>query len=46
MADFGLQGVPPDAPGLVEVGVAHLQPAFEDMATLRRFRHEVLPALS
>jgi alkanesulfonate monooxygenase SsuD/methylene tetrahydromethanopterin reductase-like flavin-dependent oxidoreductase (luciferase family) len=30
---------------LLDVGVAHFQPAFEDMATLRRFVDDVLPAL-
>ena len=30
---------------LVEAGVEHFQPAFEDMTTLRRFVDEVLPSL-
>jgi hypothetical protein len=30
---------------LIDVGVSHFQPAFEDSATLRRFIDEVLPAL-
>jgi alkanesulfonate monooxygenase SsuD/methylene tetrahydromethanopterin reductase-like flavin-dependent oxidoreductase (luciferase family) len=31
---------------LIAVGVAHFQPAFEDMATMQRFVDEVLPALA
>jgi alkanesulfonate monooxygenase SsuD/methylene tetrahydromethanopterin reductase-like flavin-dependent oxidoreductase (luciferase family) len=31
---------------LISAGVTHIQPAFEDMTTLRRFVDEVLPALS
>jgi len=30
---------------LIDIGVSHFQPTFEDTATLRRFINEVLPAL-
>lgn len=48
---FGILGpTPADAvreiEKLVDAGVRHFQPSFEDMATLRRFIDEVLPALA